>query len=103
LKEDPQVNYRYGADKSRMCGQCVHFREGGACEIVAGLIRRVDTCDKFKADESGLVRAVLVGLDESEYTAYTDEVTPPGYENIVRGLKKSGNVDNPWAVAWWMR
>lgn len=29
-------------------------------------------------------------------------VTPPGCEDAVQGLKKSG-VDNPWAVAWWMK
>ena len=29
-----------------------------------------------------------------------DEVTPPGHERMVRALKKSKSVDNPWAVAW---
>lgn len=28
-----------------------------------------------------------------------EAVSPPGCENMVKGLKKS-NVDNPWAVAW---
>lgn len=31
------------------------------------------------------------------------EVTPPGYEHVVKGLKKNPDVDNPWAVAWWMK
>lgn len=31
------------------------------------------------------------------------EVTPPGMEPVVRALKKKGNIDNPWAVAWAMR
>jgi len=29
-----------------------------------------------------------------------DEVTPPGRERQVKALKKKGNIDNPWAVAW---
>lgn len=28
------------------------------------------------------------------------DVTPPGGEAMVRALKKEGEVDNPWAVAW---
>lgn len=28
------------------------------------------------------------------------EVTPPGKEPMVRALKRKGNIDNPWAVAW---
>lgn len=31
------------------------------------------------------------------------EVAPPGYEHVVKGLKKNPSVDNPWAVAWWMK
>ncbi len=31
------------------------------------------------------------------------EVTPPGFEPVVKALKKRGDVDNPWAVAWSMR
>ena len=27
------------------------------------------------------------------------EVTPKGYEKVVKGLKKDKNVENPWAVA----
>lgn len=31
------------------------------------------------------------------------EVSPPGYEKIVKGIKKNKDVDNPWAVAWSMK
>lgn len=31
------------------------------------------------------------------------EVTPEGYEHVVRALKKKPGVENPWAVAWAMR
>jgi hypothetical protein len=92
LKED--VNYRYANDPRRSCGECIHFRSG-SCEIVSGLIRSVDVCDKFEAPERG--RAIVAVLVD------TNEVTPPGYEKVVRGLKKAGRVTNPWAVAWWMK
>jgi len=35
--------------------------------------------------------------------ANLDEVTPTGYEPVVRALKKEPDVDNPWAVAWSMK
>lgn len=31
------------------------------------------------------------------------EVAPPGYEKVVKGIKKNKDVDNPWAVAWSMK
>ncbi len=31
------------------------------------------------------------------------EVAPPGYEKVVKALKKNPNVDNPWALAWSMK
>ena len=31
------------------------------------------------------------------------EVAPPGWEGTVKAMKKSGDVDNPWALAWWMK
>lgn len=43
-----EVNYRYSGNRDRMCGVCRYFVELGACEIVAGLIRPVDVCDKFE-------------------------------------------------------
>lgn len=48
-----EVNYRYSGDKEQNCGNCVHFKYPGACEIISGLIRVVDVCDKFEsADKS---------------------------------------------------
>jgi hypothetical protein len=40
--------------------------------------------------------------EEDEEAEELDEVTPPGAEYVVKGLKKS-NVKSPWAVAWAMR
>lgn len=32
-----------------------------------------------------------------------NEVTPEGYEKVVKALKSKSDVTNPWAVAWWMK
>jgi len=28
---------------------------------------------------------------------------PPGWEPSIKRMKKHGDVENPWALAWWMR
>src|SRR5262249_26790604 len=45
-KED--VSYRYAIDQTKSCGQCRNFRAPSGCVLVAGLVRRVDTCDFFQ-------------------------------------------------------
>ena len=30
-------------------------------------------------------------------------VAPPGWEKTIRKMKKSGDIDNPFALAWWLR
>jgi len=30
-------------------------------------------------------------------------VAPPGWEGTVKDLKKEKDIDNPWALAWWMK
>lgn len=144
-----EVNYRYAAEPKRSCGDCKYYVDNGSCEIVSGLIRRVDTCDRFTPEENGMVRATAIGLAEAQedyvgFDALTkqlgrrkgvkdpgalaawigrnkygakgmaakskagredEEVTPPGYEHIVRALKKKYDPKSgaPWAIAWWMK
>lgn len=31
------------------------------------------------------------------------EVSPPGFEGTVKAMKKHGEIDNPWALAWYMK
>jgi len=40
-----QVNYAYSGDEDRQCGACEFFQAPSGCQLVAGLIRRVDRCD----------------------------------------------------------
>jgi len=30
-------------------------------------------------------------------------VAPKGWERTIRKMKKSGDIDNPWRLAWWMK
>ena len=31
------------------------------------------------------------------------EVSPPGWEGTVKAMKKHKDIDNPWALAHWMK
>jgi hypothetical protein len=149
LMTKEETNYRYSGDKAQSCGSCAHYVYPGACHIVAGLIRAVDVCDEFEAEngpsgfdygwnpdqdkgeeEAGMpqpemqgglkrlrqnqnvVTATVVEGPASSYgmvakNAEEDdpdlEVTPPGFEPVVKSLKGKKGIDNPWAVAWAMK
>ena len=30
-------------------------------------------------------------------------VAPPGWEKSIKKMKRAGDVDNPWALSWWLR
>lgn len=32
-----------------------------------------------------------------------EAVAPPGWEKTVKKMKKHEEIDNPWALAWWMK
>jgi len=32
-----------------------------------------------------------------------DEKAPPGFEGTVKAMKKHKEIDNPWALAWYMK
>ena len=36
-------------------------------------------------------------------TEELDEVSPPGWEGTVKAMKKHPEIDNPWALAWYMK
>lgn len=36
-------------------------------------------------------------------TVGADGVAPPGWEKTIRKMKKSGDVENPWALSWWLQ
>ena len=32
-----------------------------------------------------------------------NEKSPPGFEGTVKAMKKHKDIDNPWALSWWMK
>lgn len=38
-----------------------------------------------------------------EHKGDVDGVAPPGWEHSIKKMKKAGDIDNPWALAWWMK
>jgi len=74
-----------------VCPSCGMMAVGGSCGCGGGVETACQEC----------------GMNELEcecgYNQSLDEVAPPGYEDIVKGLKKEPTVDNPWAVAWSMK
>jgi hypothetical protein len=76
-----QVNYRYAADPQRSCGECVHFREPAACELVAGMILKTDTCDLFKPADGGTsMRETEVRVREALKAFHKGEGRSPAEE-----------------------
>jgi hypothetical protein len=72
-----------------MCDDC------GKSPCECGMNEADKACSECGMDES----VCECGMNEVD----VKEVTPKGYEKIVKGLKKSGDVENPWAIAWWMK
>ena len=50
-----------------------------------------------------MLRASMEAIEKRFPHFAKAEVTPPGYEPVVKALKKKPGVDNPWAVAWAMK
>jgi hypothetical protein len=45
------------------------------------------------------LKGASVVVDAKEVVA----VAPPGWEKTVKKMKKHKKIDNPWALAWWMK
>ncbi len=43
------------------------------------------------------------GMEAIGYESPLGEVSPPGWEGTVKAMKKSKGIDNPWALAWYMK
>ena len=42
----------------------------------------------------------LAGLPTKELLT---EKSPPGFKGTVKAMKKHHEIDNPWALSWWMK
>jgi len=90
-----------GADQaaSRLAGgSMLSFEAGSKAEDVAQIMTTVEPVQGYK-DHVGA--NVLCAASRSRMKMWAK--TPKGFEPVVRELKKSKDVDNPWAVAWSMK
>ena len=37
------------------------------------------------------------------FNEYLNEVSPPGFKGTVKAMKKHKEIDNPYALAWYMK
>lgn len=102
-----EVDGRCGCDDvCPMCGMMSPQIEGGCgCEISSKedlLFPYEETKSEDLSKETCACGAPL-GVCTCCMNESINEVTPKGYEKIVKTLKKKKAVKNPWAVAWYMK
>lgn len=84
------------------------YRYAKKAEKKPGLASRLGSALK-----SGLKRAIISGaravsrrarnVARSMSEENIQEVAPPGFEGTVKAMKKHGEIDNPYALAWYMK
>ena len=84
------------------------YRYAKKAEKKPGLASRLGSALKsgLKKAVAGGARAVSRGarnVARSMSEENIQEVSPPGFEGTVKAMKKHGDVDNPWALAWYMK
>jgi hypothetical protein len=84
------------------------YRYAKKAEKKPGLASRLGSALKsgLKKAVAGGARAVSRGarnVARSMSEENIQEVSPPGFEGTVKAMKKRGEVDNPWALAWYMK
>ena len=71
-------------------------------DVFKGLsVERVSRADMAKKYRS-LAKAEKE-KEEDEIEEEFNEVAPPGWEGTVKKMKNDKSIDNPWALAWWMK
>jgi len=75
--------------------------------LVGGAARHRKRVSKYYK-ESKLTKSKLKQLIREELEAVLseeelEEEAPPGWEGTVKKMKKDKDIDNPWALAWWMK
>ena len=84
---------------SSSCSGCGNPPENCACSVAKpGVYEGVEPCEECGMLEVGGVCGCTHMAESSEDDL--EEVTPPGHEKMVKGLKKVPGIKSPWAVAW---
>lgn len=89
------IDGQCACDNSDVCPMCGQMPPKVDATCSCGLTEGAGMCGECGMNEA----TCECGTYESEL----EEVTPKGYEDVVKSLKKEPDVDNPWAVAWSMK
>ena len=50
MYQKSEVEFEHPAKGADHCSACVHYRGGDRCEIVIGVIKREDWCDRYQGE-----------------------------------------------------
>ena len=78
----------------------------GATSAFVGKKNATRIANKFgnRAQQDDAVRTVnKYNMKIKESDMSVDEKAPPGWEGTVKAMKKHPEIDNPYALAWWMK
>lgn len=78
---------------------------GAGHEIVKRALNLLINSGNVKkvGDEYRVVSKVLSDPKDRKLRESLDEKSPPGFEGTVKAMKKKGDIDNPYALAWSMK
>lgn len=108
-----EANHREFASQGKMhpdmakhmsVGQEMDYYEHGTGDKVSGKVLKNDgkevhikqTHDSYDPKKKGTVHKFNI-------SDKLDEKAPPGFEGTVKAMKKHKEIDNPWALAWYMK
>jgi hypothetical protein len=108
-----EANHREFASQGKMhpdmakhmsVGQEMDYYEHGTGDKVSGKVLKNDgkevhmkqTHDSYDPKKKGTVHKFTV-------SSKLDEKAPPGFEGTVKAMKKHKEIDNPYALAWYMK
>lgn len=78
----------------------------GAASAFVGKKNATKIANKFgnRAQQDAAVKTVnKYNMKIKESDMSVDEKAPPGWEGTVKAMKKHPEIDNPYALAWWMK
>jgi hypothetical protein len=104
-----------GLSKQQLKGMIMRAKRAGAkgYDIILSLSRDLSTSPDKIVKTLEMLR--LIGLTESNELRFpgkigehaeflkVNEVAPKGWEGTVKAMKDEKGIDNPWALAWWMK
>lgn len=114
MKEElDEANHREFASQGKMhpdmakhmsVGQEMDYYEHGTGDKVSGKVLKNDgkevhikqTHDSYDPKKKGTIHKFAV-------SSKLDEKAPPGFEGTVKAMKKHKEIDNPYALAWYMK